>query len=29
VHAPPTDVFEIGADVFVQVHPSRCILLLE
>ena len=29
VHAPTTDVFDAGADVFVAVHPSRCILLLE
>jgi iron(III) transport system ATP-binding protein len=29
VHAPTTDVFDAGADVFVAVHPDRCILLLE
>ena len=27
VHAPTTDVFDVGADVFVTVHPNRCILL--
>ncbi len=29
VHAPATDMFDTGADVFVTVHPNRCILLLE
>ena len=29
VQAPTTDVFATGADVFVTVHPNRCILLLE
>ena len=29
VQAPTTDVFAAGADVFVAVHPKRCILLLE
>jgi len=29
VHAPTTDVFDAGADVFVAVPPNRCILLLE
>ena len=29
VQAPTTDVFATGADVFVAVHPNRCILLLE
>jgi iron(III) transport system ATP-binding protein len=29
VHAPATDVFDAGADVFVAVHPNRCILLTE
>ena len=28
VHAPPTDVFEAGADVLLAAHPERCILLL-
>jgi len=29
VHAPTTDVFDVGANVFVAVHQNRCILLLE
>jgi len=29
VHAPATDVFDAGADVFVAVHSNRCILLTE
>lgn len=29
VHAPTTDVLDAGAEVFVTVHPSRCVLLRE
>ena len=29
VHAPTSDLFEVGADVFVSAPPERCILLLE
>ena len=29
VNAPTTDAFNVGADVFVSVHPNRCIMLLE
>ncbi|MEO8442669.1 MAG: ABC transporter ATP-binding protein, partial [Betaproteobacteria bacterium] len=29
VHAPTTEIFAAGSEVFVAVHPSRCVLLLK